>query len=1238
MVLEKKNTFRRIKNRLRATLRQTLPCLVGAGALLATVWLWQELEAQERKQLNRKIELAAASFKIELNESIEERVQPLVQIANQWEGSGGSPGANWKNAAMLLIDRFGGYEAIVWLNSEGQIQSVVPILGPEKDQNLKRVLGEGYPKLIEANQQQQNTLITRTIDWGQNGKGFLVYTPIFQNAELTGFLVGVFRTDELFDALVPFLNWYEISIVEGDEEIYDRHPSWQSSDREWRHQKALNLYGIHWNLQVWPKPTLLVAERSILPEVVLGTGIATTFLLFLTTYLAQTAERRSRALEKMNQDLAREIEQRQQTQGALLLKQFCIDRATEAIFWVQADGKIFDVNEAACQYLGYSRDELLAFNISDINPDVYPETWPEYWEKLKQCRSSAVETCYRTKTGRIIPVEMSFNHLEFKGREYKVAFVRDITERKRAEAALKDSQERLNSILESLDDVIWSASVHTGQLLYINPAIEKVYARPVSEFFNYPQLWMEVVHPEDRELVKTSARELLAVGSQDLQYSQDLEYRIVWPSGAVRWIRERSRLIYNAAGVPIRIDGLTTDITQRKQTQIALCTSEERLSTIINTNSDGLIVVDPRGVVRFANPAAENLFGRPASDLLGHWLGSLYVVSELAEISIIRPTGEVVIAEMRVVQIQWENDTAFLASLRDVTQRQQAEERLKKREEQFRLIFELAPTGMAILTPDGRFLKVNQALCNTLGYDNEDLLEQTFIGVTHSDDLFSSLTLHKKLLQGEISHCQLETRYLTKDSSIVNAILQMVLVRDDRGDPVQLIAQIVNITDRKRAEEQLQHNAFYDGLTDLPNWALFMDRLARALQRSKRYECYVAAVLLLDIDHFKAINDSLGHGAGDQLLIAIARRLEVCLRPTDTVARLGGDEFAILLDDIQNIKVAISTAEKIQQELAAAFELEDRTIFATASIGIATTAVDYIQAADLLRDADIAMYRAKEAGRAHHEVFDRAMYARALERLQLETDLRHAIDRQEFLVYYQPIVSLRTGRLNGFEALIRWQHPTRGLVSPMEFIPVAEETGLILPIGQWVFQEACHQLQHWQKLFPTMSSLTVSVNLSSKQFAQADLLEQIDRVLQETGLKGNRLKLEITESVFIDNAKAARIILQALQARQIELCIDDFGTGYSSLSYLHRFPVNTLKVDRFFVSKMNASIETCEIVRTILTLARNLGMNAIAEGIETAQQLNQLKQLGCEYGQGYWFAKPLPAQQATALIVKEPQW
>lgn len=437
----------------------------------------------------------------------------------------------------------------------------------------------------------------------------------------------------------------------------------------------------------------------------------------------------------------------------------------------------------------------------------------------------------------------------------------------------------------------------------------------------------------------------------------------------------------------------------------------------------------------------------------------------------------------------------------------------------------------------------------------------------------------------------------------------------------------------EETKEHFRHAAFHDSLTGLPNRAMFTELLKAEIETHKRLDDHMFAVLFLDLDRFKNINDSLGHTHGDLLLVAFAERLERTLRPVDTLARFGGDEFAILLSGMTDATDAVRVAQRIQEELTQPFSLDKNSAFATASIGIALSSTGYERPEDILRDADIAMYRAKENGKARYEMFDHGMHARAVSRLQLESDLRQAIEKEEFCVYYQPIVSLQTGRLAGFEALVRWNHPRHGLVSPADFIPVAEETGLIVPIGEWVLNEACTRIRQWQLNSPSHRSLGLSVNLSARQVAQPDLLEWIKKALDKSKLSPNCLKLEITESVVMENAEAAALMFKQLRSLGVQLSIDDFGTGYSSLSYLHRFPLNYLKIDRSFVTRLTENDNA--IVRTISTLARNLGMEVIAEGIETEEQYQQLKALGCEFGQGYLFSRPVDNRAVLHLLAQD---
>ncbi len=605
---------------------------------------------------------------------------------------------------------------------------------------------------------------------------------------------------------------------------------------------------------------------------------------------------------------------------------------------------------------------------------------------------------------------------------------------------------------------------------------------------------------------------------------------------------------------------------------------------------------------------------------------------------------------------EWVRGLAALVLLFDIYtlyQQQQLHRirrQLAEREQIFHLITENAADMIAVIDRDGKRIYNSPAYQKILGYGPEELAATSSMDQIHPDDLARVMEASAKANstgRGE----RLEYRIRHKDGSWRVLESTASAIRSSEGDANGLVIVNRDITERKRAEEKLAHQSFHDGLTGLPNRALFLDRLQRSITHSRRHKDFKFAVLFIDIDEFKVFNDSLGHAAGDTLLVQIAQRLSASLRGVDTVsrprqsgdgnsyigegtlARPGGDEFTLLVEELHDPSDAIRVAERIQRRLAVPFDSNNQQIVLSVSIGIAFSSAGAVEAQDVLRDAEIAMYRAKSTGKARCEVFDHAMHAGAIKRLQLETDLRTALELKQFRVYYQPIVSLRNDQIVGFETLSRWQRP-EGLVMPGEFIAVADETGIILSINQQLLYEACRQLRSWHAIFPSDPAFTLSVNITPKQFAQPDLASQIGKTLQETGLDPRNVNLEITETIAMADADRSALVLSELKALGVRLDIDDFGTGYSSLSRLQHFPVDRLKIDRSFISCMDTDADTREIIRIIIMLAHGLGLKVVAEGVETQVQADMLKDLDCELAQGYLYSRPVPSEEIDQLLSK----
>jgi diguanylate cyclase (GGDEF)-like protein/PAS domain S-box-containing protein len=557
--------------------------------------------------------------------------------------------------------------------------------------------------------------------------------------------------------------------------------------------------------------------------------------------------------------------------------------------------------------------------------------------------------------------------------------------------------------------------------------------------------------------------------------------------------------------------------------------------------------------------------------------------------------------------------------------------------ESFRSAFQDAMIGMAVTGPDGQLLRVNRALCEMLGYSEAELTGSRWAEVTHPDDLGKSAEGRRRTLAGEQDAFSCEKRYIHADGHVVWVSLTVRLVREADGRPLHFVGQVQDVSAQKEATAALAHQALHDPLTGLPNRTLFVDRLEQALARARRSGGRVA-VVFIDVDRFKVVNDSFGHASGDGLLVQIGSRLSQAVRACDSVARFGGDEFVLLLDRVENEHVTLQLTDRVRRDLVRPFSLDgDEDFFATASLGVAISDALGATAETLVRDADAAMYRAKAAGGGRYELFDSNMREEAVTALRTERDLRQGLAREELRLHYQPIWALDSGSIEAVEALVRWERPGHGLLSPGAFIAIAEESDLILSLGEWVLEEACCQAAAWRAELGDDAPLPMHVNVSARQLAQPELPAVVARALASAGIAATDLALEITESGLLEGTERPAAVLHALKDLGVRIVLDDFGTGYSSLSYLTRFPIDELKIDREFVARLGIVGEDAAIVQAVVAMAHALGLCVVGEGVETDEQAVALHGLGCERAQGYWLARPSDAEHIGMLVRQSPR-
>ncbi len=818
----------------------------------------------------------------------------------------------------------------------------------------------------------------------------------------------------------------------------------------------------------------------------------------------------------------------------------------------------------------------------------------------------------------------------------------EIIERKKIEEALKASEERYRALVTQTAEAILVIDATTKHILEANPKAQEMLGYTLEELYG---MTLYDLVPHDREGVDSNTSRILE--KKTPHYIGERSYRR--KDGSLVDIEVSSTLIsYDGKEA---LCSVARDITERKRAEEELKESEERYRAVIEQSIEGIYIFEPdSGRVLESNQAFQELTGYASSELLKMSVYDFIAHSpEDIERNVLRDymekrrnkgerkyrrkDGGVLHVEVSATVIPYSGKEAVCCVVHDITERKETEEKLRKSEERFRSAFENAPIGVALVGLDRRHLRVNRAFCEMLGYSEEELLEKSHPEIIHPEDHeVSSEYLRKALEEGEKSYT-LERRYIHADGNTVWNLSSVSVIRDSQGNPSHLVCLHQDITERKSLEEKLEYQAFHDPLTDLPNRALFLDHLRYALTRDYREGGSVVAVLVMDLNRFKLVNDSLGHEAGNIVLVEVAKRLQDCVGNGDKVGRIYGDEFAILLEAPSSVEEARRVAERCQERLRAPFSVEGREMFVNLSIGIALSKTGVDDPEEVLRQADLAMYAAKKSTKAQYEVYTPRMETNAVERLNLQNDLRRALEREEFSIRYQPVFSLELGSIAGMEALLRWEHPERGTITPSEFIPLAEETGLIVPIGQWVLEEACRQGRKWQEQHPNYPLPIIGVNLSLRQFQDPELVDDVARTLRETGLHQENLALEITESVAMHDVDSTIATLAKLKSLGVWLVIDDFGAGSSSLFYLtSQFKMDHIKIDGLFIRNFLEDPDNSGLVAGFIDLGHAVGLRVIAEGVETASQLHLLKEMGCEFVQGYYIAKPLTPSEVSELM------
>jgi diguanylate cyclase (GGDEF)-like protein/PAS domain S-box-containing protein len=928
-----------------------------------------------------------------------------------------------------------------------------------------------------------------------------------------------------------------------------------------------------------------------------------------------------------------------------------LDALDDGVIVWDDHGRMVDCNRGAAEMFGRPRHELYGKTLREIwawaenafgpvdedgrRVDLHQFPTPRLRQERRPSMGQALGLTLPDGSRTWLEVDARVVHDEVYG-TLVVSSFRNITERKRAEEHMR----ALSAIVESSSDAIFRQTLD-GIIESWNAGAERVYGFSAAEVLGAHHA---TIVPDDR-LVE--AEQLVVAAASGTSINNLLTVRRRKDGTHIDVVVTTSPL-YDSTGAVIGVSEIAGDVTELIEARDAVARSEERFRSLVHRSSDVAFVLDAQGVITYASPAVER-FGYTVDEVLGVSSCDLIHPDDVARH---RDAVFASVAATGTATVEWRFRTAdgtycwveevltdlhdvpavdgWVANVRDITDRRRAEDERLDAEERYRQGFERSAFGLAVLDLQQTFTSVNPALADLLGHPAERLLGRRPLEFLHPAESDGARTGIECLLRGDAPFYKREHRMVRADGSIVSVLVDMTLVRDADGDPSYYFVQLRDITDRKRAEEALAHQALHDDLTHLPNRLLLVDRLALSLARAERTDSHVA-VLFLDLDRFKLVNDGLGHVVGDQLLVEVADRLGASIRASDTVARFGGDEFVIVREDVADVNEAVEFAERIVAVLHEPIPLSGRELYATTSVGIALGGAG-ASAEQLLRDADAAMYRAKDLGRARIELFSHELQQQVAARLDLETALRQAIERDELELLYQPIVRLADGRVVGAEALLRWHREGHGVVLPSEFIPIAEETGMIVPIGTWALEHALAELRALTRLHPEAGWPLLAVNLSALQLRLPTSLQMVREAIRNSDVDPQMLSLEITESALMGDIDTSARAMRALRELGVRLAVDDFGTGYSSLAYLKQLPVDSLKIDRTFIDGLPGDQHDRSITEAIITLGNSLGLTIVAEGVETVEQWIALDELGCTVGQGFLWSPPIPASAFAPLM------